>query len=348
MPAVAAAPTVEPAPPAPTGWRAAVVWIVAVAIALATASGIVAWQADDQFYEPDILLEAFADLPEDPERAREIATWLAEEAIRSLRLDERLDELLPFGLGVVAGPIVNVLEDLAVRTATQVVGSDFFAEVWADALPGVRDQLVLLQEGSDEGLLTTSGGSVVVDLDRAILAAYDLMADAIPDIPDDSLFARVTGIDTRAIKESIGDFLERALPETLTGFPLIGAETLERIEKWRSQLDLIAWLSVVTILAAGAAALLTDPRRALVIGAIIGGVVAGIGLGLVAIAWLESAIVDALRSIPWDGGGPTVDGVLDWWLGGLIIAIVLSLVPLITRFVGGMPPAPGRHGPSGQ
>ena len=44
--------------------------------------------------EPDILLAAFEDLPDDPERAQALAEWVAAESIRALPIDQLLDELL--------------------------------------------------------------------------------------------------------------------------------------------------------------------------------------------------------------------------------------------------------------
>ncbi len=324
------------------------VWVLAATVLFATASAYVSWQADDLVYDPDILLAAFEDLPDDPERAEELATWLAEEAIRSLRLDERLGEILPFGLGVVATPIVNVIEGLAVDVSTRLVRTELFAQIWRNALPEVQRQLELLAEGSDEGLLTTDVEGIAIDLDEAILATYDLIAEAIPDIPDDSLFARVTGIDTVAIKQAIGDFLARALPEDLTGFPLIGAEALDRIRTWESQLVFITWLSVITAIAAAASVIFTERRRNLAIGAVVAAVPLGIAIGALLVTRLETALVDALRNLPFDGGGPALDTVVSWWIALLVLALLLAFAPLVPRYFRTLGPAPGRHGPSGR
>ncbi len=330
-----------------TRWQAALVWVLAVTVALATASAVVAWRADDQLYEPDILLAAFEDLPDDPERAEELATWLAEEAIRSLQLDERIDDLLPFGLGVIAGPVVNVVEGIAVDVSTRLVRTELFADIWARALPAVHEQVVLLVNGSDEGLLSSDGQTIVVDLDEAILAAYDLIAEAIPDIPDDSFVAQITGIDTAAIKESVGNFLAGALPDDLAGFPLIGAEALDRIQTWDKQLQLILWFSVATVIAAAAAAVVSERRRALAISAMVGAALAGVGIGVLLIARLETAIVDALRNLPFDGGGPSLDTVFSWWIALIVLALLVALAPFGARLLSNRGPAPGRHPPSG-
>lgn len=321
-------------------------WVLAAVVALSTASAIVSWRADDQLYEPDIVLAAFGDVPNDPERAEELATWLAAEAIRSLRIEERLDEFLPFGTGIIVRPVLEALEGVAISVTTRLVRTELFADVWADALPAVHQQLVLLVEGSDEGLLTTDGGAVVVDLDAAILASYDLIAEAIPDIPDDSLFARVTGVDTAAIKETIGEFLERALPEDLVGFPLFGEEAIERVRALDSQLQLILWLSIAAALSAAAAAVVLERRRWLAVGAVAGAALVGVVIGALSVARVESVIVDALRDLPWDGGG-TVEVVLDWWTTSQILALVFIGALIAAQLVRLRGPAPGRHGPAG-
>jgi hypothetical protein len=345
MSASTAAKTTEPPAPPPR-WQTAVVWALVVTVLLASASAVVAWRADDEVYQPDILLAAFEDLPDDPERAEELAAWLAEEAIRSLRLDERISDLLPLGLGVVAGPIINALEGVAVNVSTRLVRTELFAQIWRRALPAVNEQLVLLAEGSDDGLLLDDGESIRVDLDEAILAMYDLIAEAVPDIPDDSLFARVTGIDTVAIKQAIGDFLARALPDDLVGFPIIGAEAVDRIRTWDMQLRVILWVSLFTVIAAAASVIATERRRPLAIGAVVAAIAAGIGLGVLLVSRLESAIVEALRNLPFDGGGPSLDTILSWWVGLIVLALLFALTPIGTRLLNRIGPAPGRHGPS--
>lgn len=340
------APQTAQPPAPPPRWHTALVWALVVAVLVASASTVVAWRADDEVYQADILLAAFEDLPNDPERAEELATWLAEESIRSLRLDERIGDLLPLGLGVVAGPIINALEGVAVNVSTRLVQTELFAQIWARALPAVHEQLVLLAEGSDEGLLLDDGESIRIDLDEAILAMYDLIADAIPDIPDDSLFARLTGIDTVAIKQAIGDFLARALPDDLVGFPIIGEEAVDRIRTWDMQLQLILWVSLLTVIAAAAAVIMSERRRPLAIGAVAAAIVAGVGLGALLVSSLENAIVEALRNLPFDGGGPSLDTILSWWIGLIVLTLLFALVPIGTRLLNRTRPAPGRQRPS--
>lgn len=343
----APSPTQTAPPPAPRPrWQAAVVWALVATVLLASASTMVAWRADDEVYQPDILLAAFEDLPDDPQRAEELAAWLAEEAIRSLRLDERIGDLLPLGLGVVAGPIINALEGVAVNVSTRLVRTELFAQIWRSALPAVHEQLVLLAEGSDEGLLLSDAEGIRIDLDEAILAMYDLIADAVPDIPDDSLFARITGIDTVAIKQTIGDFLARALPDDLVGFPIIGEEAVDRIRTWNMQIQVILWVSLLTVIAAAASIILSERRRPLAVGAIVGAVAAGAGIGVLLVSRLERAIVDALRNLPFDGGGPSLDTVLSWWIGLAVLALLFALAPLAVKLLQRMGPPPGRTHPS--
>ena len=319
-------------------------WVLAATVALASASAIVAWRADDQLYEPDILLAAFEDLPNDPERAQELARWIAEESIRALPIDELAGEL-PLGLGVLARPLVGVLEEAAVGVATRLVGTELFAQIWAEALPAVHEQFVLLIEGSDDGLLELQGQSVAIDLDEAILATYDLIAEAIPDIPDDSLFARITGIDTEGIKATIGDFLERALPDDLTGFALIDAAQVEEIQRLQRQLNLIFWLSLVTIVAAAAVAIWLAVKRPVAVAIVSVAALIGVVAGVLAVTAIEDAIVNALRAIPWEGDGPSITTLIDVWTAFSVIALLVVGGVGATRLLPRRGPAPGRHVP---
>ncbi len=346
MSAVAVTPTTDTAPPPRPRWQDTLVWVLVAIVTLAAASAVVSWRADDELYQPDILLAAFADLPDDPERAQALAEWIAEAAIDALRIEEQLAAALPFGLGVFAGSLTETLEGVAADVSSRLVQTELFADIWNDALVATHEQFALAAQGSDEGLLQLDNGAIALDLDEAILATYRLIADAVPDIPEDSLFSRVTGVDTEAVKDSIGRFLEWAVPDDLTGFALIESEELAGIQRWDNQLGIILWVSSITTIAAAGVAIWLAAERRIVLAAAAVALVAGVIIGIVTVSAVENAIVTALRELPWEGGGPSINTVLDVWTTLSIIVVLFVAGLAITPLVARRGPPPGRHVPS--
>ena len=82
------------------GWIA---WILVVLVGFGATSTVMAWWANDALYDQEIMIAAFGDLPSDPERADEFATWATAEAISGLNVESRLADALPPGLDLVAG-----------------------------------------------------------------------------------------------------------------------------------------------------------------------------------------------------------------------------------------------------
>ena len=52
--------------------------------AVATISAILSWWAGEALLDGDVLVEALAELPRDPEQAEALGTWLATETIEGL------------------------------------------------------------------------------------------------------------------------------------------------------------------------------------------------------------------------------------------------------------------------
>jgi hypothetical protein len=313
--------------PTPTRNRLQVVLaaVLVAMVTLATVSAVMAWRARDQMYEPDIMLAAFGDLPDDPERAEDLAEWLAEEATAALRLEEQLADVLPFGLGIFAGSLVDSLEASTADISARLIQTEFFSELWDSALPAAHEQFVLLVRGSDDGLFTLDGEAVTVDLDEAIVMSYDMVAEALPEISEDGFFSQITGIGPGEIKAALGEFLEGALPEDLDAFILIESEELASVQGWESQLQLVFWLSVAVAVLAAAGAVVVSSRRPVALAVVAGAVLVGGIIGLLSIAAVEQALITALRDLPWNGSGPSVTAVLNGWTAATVVMIVIAL-----------------------
>ena len=82
----------EPPPRRPV--RAALAGFMILLMGLGTVSVVVSAWADDAMYNTDIMVQAFGDLPRDPERAEALGDFMAAEAVAGLAVEERIDELI--------------------------------------------------------------------------------------------------------------------------------------------------------------------------------------------------------------------------------------------------------------
>jgi hypothetical protein len=301
-------------------------------LGLAIVSGVVSWWADDSLYEPDIMLEAFGDLPDDPERSEALGRWIADEAINGLAVEERIEEALPFGLSLFAGPLTDRVEDAVSIATGELIQTEFFGEIWDAALPAAHQAMVEAIDGSGDGVLAAEGGVVTVDVSRAILATYDEVADFLPEISEDGLLARVTGLQPGDIKAALGNLLVSNLPDDLGSFVLIESVALASIQGWSVELGQVFWLSVIAAVTAGVGAVVISRTRGALIA--IGITVAGAFLvGFVAISGIEQAIINSLADIPFSSGGLAFDSWLDGWRLFLVVSIATALGIGITGVV---------------
>jgi hypothetical protein len=293
-------------------------------LSLSIVSGVVTWWAGDSLYEPDIMISAFGDLPDDPQRAEELGGWIAEEAVNGLAVEERIEEALPFGLSLLAEPVTDRLEGAVSVATSELVQTELFADIWDAALPAAHEAFVQALDESNDGVLSAEAGVVSVNVSRAIIATYDAVADVLPEIAGDGLLARVTGLEPGDIKGALGNLLVSNLPDDLGTFVLIESQALASIQEWSAQLGQLFWLSVVAAVTAGIGAVVISRTRTTLVA--VGVTVAGALLvGLLAISGIERAIINALADIPFSTGGLAFDSWLDGWRLFLIVSIVTAL-----------------------
>jgi len=293
-------------------------------LGLSIVSGVVSWWADDSLYEPDIMVAAFGDLPDDPERADALGAWIAEEAISGLAVEERIEEVLPFGLSLVAGPVTDRVEDAVSIATAELIQTELFAGIWDAALPAAHEAFVQALDDTGDGVLSAEGGVVTVDVSRAIIAAYDQVADFLPEISNDGLFAEITGLRAGEIKGAIGDLLLTYVPDGLGSLVLIDSPALAAVEQADDQLGRIVWLSVLASVTAGVAAIVMAPRRWTVVALGLTLVAASV-IGFATTAGAERAIIAALADLPFSGGGLAFDGWLSAWQLFLMVSTMVAV-----------------------
>jgi len=334
--------TVTSAPPSaanpeagthPSRLRVGLAAVLVAVVGLSTVSAVVSWWAEDVMYDPDIMIAAFGDLPDDPVQAEKLGAWIATETVEGLQVEQRLSEALPLGLSLFSSTLTDGIERTAATASARLIQTELFADIWEDALPLAHSTLIGALEGSQDGVLRAEGGVVSVDISLAILATYEQIIGLLPDIANNEIVSRVTGLEPGELEEAIDSWVLGNLPEDLGSFVLLESESLAAVQGWKTQLGQMTWLSALAALLAAAAAIVISPRPIRALVAL--GIALAIALvvGLLAVSGAERAVINALADLPFDREGFDPSGLLTGWWLTIITFIVAAIAIGITGFV---------------
>ena len=307
-------------------YRTAVAGVLIALAAISTVSAVVSLWANDTLYDEEIMVAAFADLPDDPDRAAAMGEWIASQVVETLAVEERLSVVLPFGVSLFSGLLADGVEDIASAASRQVIQTELFSEVWIAALPVAHRAMVALLDGSDEGAVTAVEGVITVDVSAAVVAAYERVAELVPDINDDGVIARITGLQAGQAKAAVGDLLTSVVPDDLGSIVLFESAALASLQGWEAQLNQIVWLSILAVVVAASAAVVMAPRPypAFVVAGVTIAVAMVVGAGVVTGA--EWALINAVADLPTSSGGVGFGTFLDGWQGFIVLTLIAAIV----------------------
>jgi len=234
----------------PVNWRNFVAWILIILFFITALAAPVAVWAHETLLDTDDFVDTVAPLVSNEVVARAISNRAAEELIKELDVDQRLENALPEDLSFLAGPITGVLQDLASRAADEVLTSSQFAYIWENVLRFAHSTALEVIKGG-QALEVTTEGEVVLNLSELLQEIKDRLVDA--------------GLT----------FLEGVkVPADAGQVTLFTSEELGLVKEGVDILDTMNWLLplLALIFLAGAVLVSTDRRRFLL--------VAGVALAL--------------------------------------------------------------------
>ncbi len=126
--------------------------------------GVFAVWAARQALNTDDWVNTSTELLEDAEIQAAVETFLVDSLFDNVDVQGELEGVLPPRLKPLAGPAASGLRELANRVAEKAVESPKVQELWATANRAAHEQLLVVIEGRDEGALSTSGGTITLDL----------------------------------------------------------------------------------------------------------------------------------------------------------------------------------------
>lgn len=141
-----------------------------VALLIVVAFGLVAVLANHAVWlatttlSTDRFVDTFAPLPEDPSVARALGEDVADAIVTKADVTDRITNLLPDGLSFIAVPITTAVGNVMADTATDIIGSDRFADLWSSALRVTHEATLLVLKGGERGNIEATDGTITLDL----------------------------------------------------------------------------------------------------------------------------------------------------------------------------------------
>lgn len=226
--------------------------LVVLATVLAVVSTLTTW-VRSQALDTDEWVEVSQELLAEPEVQTALSTYLANELFAEVDVADQLQSLLPDDLAGLAGPLAGALRAPATEAIDRLISSERFEQIWVRANRAAHTAVVAVLRGESRRGLTTSDGSVVLELGDAV----------------------------RAVGENIGlpeAALER-IPETAGQIVILDSEELADAQDVVQVIDFTSWFLffVVVAMYVTAVALAAGRRRTMLrlvgISIIVGGVV---------------------------------------------------------------------------
>jgi len=167
-------------------------WLIALTLAVATILAVGAvlntW-VNRQVLDSDEWVEVSDRLLDDDDIRGALATYLVAELFRTVDVQGGLEELLPDGVGALAGPLAATLEANAVPVADSLLASDAVATAWTGLNSRTHELFVAVVRDEVRDGLTTADGSLTVELDVLLALVAErlgLPGDLVEGIDDDA------------------------------------------------------------------------------------------------------------------------------------------------------------------
>lgn len=215
--------------------------IIAVAAALVLALAVPAVWMNRMVTDTDVYVATVAPLAEDPDIQNAVAAAASEVVIERVDAQERLKQVLPENLQIIAAPVSQAVNDFIAKQAVSLVRSDQFASIWEQANRISHKALVAAVTGRDTGVVGVQAGTITLDVGA--------LADELKTRLEAAGLGFVANLPTSSIDRSIVLYESPVLAQMSSAFDVITRVAL--------LLPLIG-----LALAAGAIAIASDRRKA--------------------------------------------------------------------------------------
>lgn len=255
-----------PPPPAPTAskhrLRSVTAWILVVVASFLVPLSILAGWVHRDIVSEQGYVDTVAPLAKQPAVTDAVANRVVEVLFTKGKVENRVTDVLPDVLDPLGRALTSSLEGLATEQATQLLASDQFETIWAEANRAAHTEVVRLFTGRGK-VVTTDGDAIVID--------FGVLAN---------------DVRKRLVKEGVGFLKLFEVPTGVATLTLFQSPAVERAQPLFALLDDVSTvLPFVTLaLFAGAIAVAPRRRRMVVIGGVATALMCIVFLGLLNVA----------------------------------------------------------------
>jgi hypothetical protein len=310
-------------------WRGPIVALCLVLVGVLAPLSILATWAHDEVSDTDRYVETVAPLAQSPEVQAAVTTRLTDRIMGLLDVEavtqDAVDALAARGLRpravasltALSGPLTQGVETFVGNQVGRIVGSDEFADAWAQANRVAHTQMVAVLSGETGEAVQVTGGTVQLNLGVVIDRVKERLLDT-------------------------GFTLASRIPQVSAEITLFQSDELARAQTAFRLLDAAARaLPVIALVLLGlAVAVSVRRRRTLTLGALViaaSMLALGAALNLFRIAYLDAVPSDRL---PADAAAVIFDQIVEFIRLNLRALLVVSLAVAFVAWVSGPDPAP--------
>jgi len=238
------------------------VGVLVVLFAIGAVGSLVGIWARQTALKTDSFVRAVEPLPRDPEVSRALATFMVDELFTELDIDRRAEEALPDNLSFLVGPLDGIVRDYTRDAVVDVLRSDQFDRIWADAVRTTHRIAVQVLRGDDPPGLIEENGEVVLDLVPVLHAALQQVVNEGPGLLGDVELPDLDSDATRReIRRELSNRFDIDLPEDFGQIVIFDEDQLSQAQDAVQLADRFVIAAVVLTILLGAGAILASVDR---------------------------------------------------------------------------------------
>ncbi len=181
--------------------RRALVWaIIGLALVLMLISSLTVW-AKRQALDTNRWVNTSGRLLENEQIRDAAAEQMVNALFNQTDIQQRVTAALPPDLKPLAGPATGLVRQAAIPAAERLLASSAVQDLWREANRLAHEQMMKILDGNEDGLVSTTGGDVVLDLHPLVLRLATRVGLS-ADIPPDA--GKITLIESSKLKDAQG------------------------------------------------------------------------------------------------------------------------------------------------
>lgn len=299
-------------------WRRIVgAFLVVVGCLLVPLSLSAVW-VRNTLLDTDNYVSTVGPLASNPDIQKALATDLTNAIFTRGDVNQRIEDALPSGAGVLAAPIASAVQNATEAAALRLFESDRFATLWENANARAHPRVVAVLTGGGPRV-STEDGTIAINTEQIF-----------------------ENVKARLDAKGITLLDDATLPESKQQFVLFQSKTLADAQGLVDLLQKLAWFLPVLALAGFAGGIgLSGRRRRTVLRATLG-VALAVALQLVLLKTGRDLYLNAVTSkkLPEGAAGAVWDQLTSMLRTSGITVVVLALIVAAAAWIAGPGPAP--------